>query len=372
MKFMCDKETFAKKIFNANDFKNAKSSISITSNVYLKTTQDQLIIKATDNNMGYISYLPVITIEEGEAIVSCTKLGDILKAFSNIENIILETENDVLNISPKDSKKHFNFELKTNSIEEFPNLETPDNKDFFKINALSFLDMIKQTQFAASKDESRHYLCGQFFQKIEGGIAMVATDGKRLSFIKSRCEDNVPNFPSVTIPTKFISIISKIIEETGEIEIALEKNLISIRLSDETFLYSSLIEVGFPVYNRIIPQEQKYKCLLNLKDTIDAINRVKLFVLDKSNRIFLNISQNKLTLTSDITEQGQASEDLDCDYNGEEIKIAVNYNFFLDPLKNMDVDYFSINFDGPNKTLKLLPESNEKSYLHIVMPIQPK
>ncbi len=372
MKFMCDKDSFSKKIFSANDFKNTKSSISITTNVYLQTSQDQLIIKTTDNNMGYISYLPVITIEEGETTVSCTKLGDILKAFSNIENIILETNNDNLNIYPKDSTKHFNFELKTIDANEFPKMESPDNKDFFKISSLSFLEMIKHTQFAASKDESRHYLCGQFFQKIDGGIAMVATDGKRLSYIKERCDDSVPNFPSVTIPTKFISVASKIIEDSGEIEIALEKNLIAIRLADETFFYSSLIEVGFPVYNRIIPQNQQFKCILNLQDTIDAINRVKLFVLDKSNRIFLNIKSNKLILTSDITDQGQALEEIDCEYNGEEITIAVNYNFFLDPLKNMDVDYFSINFDGPNKTLKLLPESNEKSYLHIVMPIQPK
>jgi DNA polymerase-3 subunit beta len=369
---MCDKESFAKKVFNANDFKNTKSSISITTNVFLKTTQDLLIIKATDNNMGYISSIPVITIEEGETTVSCTKLGDILKAFTGINNIILETNSDNLNIYPKGSEKHFNFELKTIDSKEFPTMESADKKEFFKINSLDFLDMIKHTQFAASKDESRHYLCGQFLQKIEGGIAMVATDGKRLSFIKKRCDELVPNFPSVTIPTKFIIILSKILEDTGEMELYLEKNLISIRLADETFLYSSLIEVGFPVYNRIIPQDTKFKCILNLRDTIDAINRVKLFVLDKSNRIFLNILPNKLILTSDITEQGQALEEIDCEYNGEEINIAVNYNFFLDPLKPMDIEYFSINFDGPNKTLKLLPESHEKSYLHIVMPIQPK
>lgn len=372
MKFMCDKEFFSKKIFQANDFKNTKSSISITTNVFLKTTQDLLIIKTTDNNMGYISSIPVITIEEGETTVSCNKLGDILKAFNKVDNIILETKNDSINIYPKDSNKTFNFELKTIDANEFPTMESPEDKEFFKISSLSFLDMIKHTQFAASKDESRHYLCGQFFQKVEGGIAMVATDGKRLSFIKKRCDDSVPNFPSVTIPTKFINILSKILEDSGEMEISLEKNLISIRLADETFLYSSLIEVGFPVYNRIIPQEQKFKCILNLQDTVDAINRVKLFVLDKSNRIFLNILPTKLILTSDVTEQGQALEEIGCEYNGEEITIAVNYNFFLDPLKNMDVEYFSINFDGPNKTLKLLPESNEKSYLHIVMPIQPK
>jgi|GEM_PF-2700215 len=138
MKFMCDKDTFAEKIYIANDFKNAKSSISITSNVYIITVDDQLIIKSTDNNMGYITYLSVSTIEPGEAIVSCIKLADILKAFSNIEHIILETNDDILTISPKDSKKNFTFELKTSNVEEYPELESSENKDFFKINTICF------------------------------------------------------------------------------------------------------------------------------------------------------------------------------------------------------------------------------------------
>ncbi len=83
----------------------------------------------------------------------------------------------------KTLKKKFNFELKTIDAKEFPEMESFENKEFFKLNNADFLSMIRQTDFAASKDETRHYLCGLFFHRNEEGISMVATDSKRLSLI---------------------------------------------------------------------------------------------------------------------------------------------------------------------------------------------
>lgn len=370
MKFVCEKDALINELNLAKDFTNSKSSLSISANVYLKTSLDTLIIKATDGNLGFTNILNVKTIEEGETTISCDKLNDVLKAFTGISNIIIESKKDALIILPKDSNKKFNFELKTIDAKEFPEMESFENKDFFTLNNKDFLSMIKQTDFAASKDETRHYLCGLFFQRTEEGLAMVATDSKRLSLINKKVDSTIPSFSPVTIPNKFVAILKKIIEGDGTFDIALEKNIISIRISDHTFIYSSLVEKGFPVYTRIIPDQQKYKCILNLSDTIEAIKRVSLFVIDKSFRIFLQLSENKLILTSDETEQGVAEEELNCDYNGEDVTIAVNYNFFLEPLKAMDGEYFSINFDSPQKTLKLLPEDDSCNYLHIVMPIQ--
>ncbi|MBK5201159.1 MAG: DNA polymerase III subunit beta [Spirochaetaceae bacterium] len=370
MKFVCEKDLFIQQLNNAKEFANSKSSLSINANVYLKTNSNSLIIKTTNGNMGFTNILPVTTLDDGEITVSCDKLNDVLKAFTGISHIIIESKKDNLLILPKDSNKTFNFEIKTIDASEFPDMETTDNKEFFSLSSKDFLEMIKQTDFAASKDETRHYLCGLFFQRTEEGISMVATDGKRLSLINKKTSENLINFSPVTIPTRFIIILKHILPSTGDFDISLEKNTIAIRIEDHTFMYSSLVEKGFPVYTRIIPADQKYKCILNLDDTIEAIKRVSLFVIDKSFRIFLQIANNKLTLTSDETEQGEAVEELNCDYNGEEVTLAVNYNFLLDPLKVMEGQYFSINFDGAQKTLKLLSEDATNDYLHIVMPIQ--
>lgn len=370
MKFVCEKDSFIQQLNNAKEFANSKSSLSINANVYLKTSANSLIIKTTNGNMGFINILSVTTLEEGETTVSCDKLNDVLKAFTGISNIIIESKKDNLLILPKDSNKTFNFEIKTISTSEFPEMETPDNKEFFSLSSKDFLEMIKQTDFAASKDETRHYLCGLFFQRTEDGISMVSTDGKRLSLINKKTDESLNKFSPVTIPNKFISILKHILPIDGEFNISLDKNIISIRIEDHTFIYSSLVEKGFPVYTRIIPENQKYKCILNLDDTIEAIKRVSLFVIDKSFRIFLQIANNKLTLTSDETEQGEAIEELNCDFNGEDVMIALNYNFLLEPLKVMEGQYFSINFDSPQKTLKLLSEDATNDYLHVVMPIQ--
>lgn len=370
MKFICEKDILIKELNIAKEFTNSKSSLSISANVYLKATSDNLIIKTTNGNMGFTNVMNVTTLDEGETTISCDKLNDVLKAFNGISHIIIESKKDTLLIVPKDSNKNFNFEIKTISANEFPEVESADNKEFFTLDSADFLDMIKHTDFATSKDETRHYLCGLFLHRTDEGIAVVATDGKRLSLMNKKESEDLVDFPAVTIPNKFVSIIKRTLPVTGEFDIALDKNSISIRIGDHTFMYSSLVEKGFPVYTRIIPNEQKYKCILNLKDTIEAINRVSLFVIDKSFRIFLQIADNKLILTSDATEQGEAVEELNCDYNGEEVTIAINYNFFLEPLKAMEGDYFSINFDSAQKPLKILAEDTEVDCLHILMPIQ--
>ncbi len=370
MKFVCEKDLLIQQLNNAKEFANSKSSLSINANVYLKTTSNSLIIKTTNGNMGFTNILSVTTLEDGETTVSCDKLNDVLKAFTGISHIIIESKKDNILILPKDSNKTFNFEIKTIDTSEFPEMETAENKEFFSLSSKDFLEMIKQTDFAASKDETRHYLCGLFFQRTEEGISMVATDGKRLSLINKKTSETLTNFAPVTIPNKFVSILKHLLPSTGDFDIALEKNIIAIRIEDHTFMYSSLVEKGFPVYTRIIPENQKYKCILNLNDTIEAVKRVSLFVIDKSYRIFLQIANNKLTLTSDETEQGEAVEELNCDFNGEDVTIAVNYNFLLDPLKVMEGQYFSINFDSAQRTLKLLSEDATNDYLHVVMPIQ--
>ncbi|MCK9190586.1 MAG: DNA polymerase III subunit beta [Sphaerochaetaceae bacterium] len=370
MKFVCEKDALIKELNIAKDFTNSKSSLSISANVYLQTSANSLTVKTTNGNMGFTNIMDVTTLEEGVTTVSCDKLNDVLKAFNGISHIIIESKKDSLLILPKDSNKNFNFEIKSIDADEFPEVETAEGKNFFTLDSSAFLDMINHTDFATSKDETRHYLCGIFFHRTEDGVAMVATDGKRLSLMNKAMSPDLIDFPAVTIPNKFVSIIKRTLPSNGTFDLALDKNTISIRIGDHTFLYSSLVEKGFPVYTRIIPNEQKFKCILNLKDTIEAINRVSLFVIDKSFRIFLQIADNKMILTSDETEQGEAVEELNCDYNGDDVTIAINYNFFLDPLKAMDGEYFSINFDSAQKPLKILAEDATDDCLHILMPIQ--
>lgn len=371
MKLICNRDILFSQIIHAKEFTISKSSLSIGSNVYLKTKQNSLEIKATDNNLGFITYVNVDTIEDGETTVDCEKLLEILKSFSGIEDIKIETKNDTMNIQPgQGSDKKVKFSLKTIPASEFPEMKNSEDFTFFPFNGSDFLDMVKQTSFAVSTDETRNYLCGLYLERFETGVNMVATDGKRLSLVERNMDENIPVFPSAIIPLRFINCLKKFIGEKTKLQLFIDEALIGALIDDEVFMYSSLVNGNFPKYRRIIPESQPNKCILNLSDTKAAINRVSIFVLDKSNKIYLKLTENKVEITSDITEMGTASEQLECDYSGEDCEIALNFQYLLNPLNTMDGDYFSLNFDSPKRAIKVIPETGTHDYFHIIMPIQ--
>ena len=55
--------------------------------------------------------------------------------------------------------------------------------------------MISQTHFAVSDDETRYFMNGVYIDKVDGGIIMVASDGRRLSFISRKLEMDIPDAP---------------------------------------------------------------------------------------------------------------------------------------------------------------------------------
>ena len=54
---------------------------------------------------------------------------------------------------------------------------------------------------------------------------------------------------------------------------------------------------------------------------------------------------------------------------GEEVQIALNYNYLIDPIKSISSDELTFEFTEPLKAITLRPEPAE-DYFHIIMPMQ--
>jgi len=74
MRFVCDRDTFAKEIAIAQDIIASKNAFSIMSNVYLEVVDSRLIIKATDAKVGFETEIPISNGEPGALTVFCDKL----------------------------------------------------------------------------------------------------------------------------------------------------------------------------------------------------------------------------------------------------------------------------------------------------------
>ena len=178
MKFTCEKNAFAREISFAQEIIASKNALSIMSNVLLEASEGSLSLKATDIKVSFETAIPVDTVESGSVTVFCDKLSGIL---SSIPEGDIEVDQDDQKVVVKPTFKKVRFQLKTISSEKFPELPEAPDEAFFALPARDLKDMIAQVVFAVSNDETRYFMNGVYLEKVEGGLVMVATDGKMLA-----------------------------------------------------------------------------------------------------------------------------------------------------------------------------------------------
>lgn len=364
MKFICQRDSILQEITNAAEFSSTKSNLSISANVYLETSNNRLVIKATDQKVGYTSNIVVETVIEGNFSVRCKNFLDILKAMPN-EKLIFTEENSKLIINNED--KSISFNIRT-SFEEFPELISSD-KPFFKVPKQLFADLVKQTSFSISTDENKILMTGAHFEKQENCLVMVATDGKRLSYTKKPLNCEIPDFEGVNIPKRFIEIIDKLNNQEGDFDICIDENIIIFRTTNSEF-FSTLISQKFPVYQKVIPSNLENFCKMRVNDFIDALKRVSLFISSTSHkRVILQIENKNVIISSEESDNEMAKEIINCEFEGTPFRCAVNYLYILDPMKVMEGEYFKIWFNDPSRAI-ILKSDPEREYLHVIMPMQ--
>ena len=365
MKFTCNRESILSEITIAQEVISSRNTLSILSNVLLETHDNSLTIKATDLKVGFETAIPVETAESGSTTVYCDKFLGILRSLPD-GDIEFDQQDQRLDIRPMFKK--IDFQLKSIASDKFPELQDVEENQFFELPQKDLLEMINQTIFAVSDDETRYFMNGVFMENVDGKVIMVATDGRRLSFIESAVSDSVPPFAGVIVPPKILTMIRKLASGEGSLSIAVTDKHIFFRM-DAKRLSSNLIEGQFPNYNRVIPESQDYEILVDRGELNEALARVSLLVEQKSRRIFVSVNENTILLHSEESEIGVAREEISCEYEGPEMSIALNYRYLVEPLRVMEDEAIGIKFTDAKKAISVVPKP-EKEYVHVIAPMQ--
>jgi DNA polymerase-3 subunit beta len=365
MKFTCEKSALQKEIAFSQEIISTKNSISVLSNVLLNAEGSGLSIKATDIKVFFETVLPVDVQKEGSVTVYCDKFLTILSTIPDGE-IEIELVDGKVVIKPLFKK--IKFQLRSISSDKFPEFPFIEEKGYFSLPARTVKEMIGNTIFAVSDDETRYFMNGVFMEKTGDDIIMVATDGRRLSFSKKATEEAIPDFKGIIIPPKLLNVILRHSGDENPVSFAISEKNLFVRFGNYS-ISSVLIEGQFPNYRRVIPESQKSSFKVNRLELIEALKRIAVLVEQKSRRTFLALSGQELTISSEEGEIGNAKEDIACEYKGPEITMALNYKYLEEPLKVMDSDVVTISFTEATKAITVNAEP-VKDYFHIVMPMQ--
>ena len=167
---------------------------------------------------------------------------------------------------------------------------------------------------------------------------------------------------------KVLNIIYKRLSDEGSISIGITEKNVFFFFNNYKF-YSILIDGQYPNYERVIPENQTKFFEADRKEFLEALKRVALMVEQKSKRIFLNLSNDNLIISSQESEIGVAKEEVPCTFSGDDVLISLNYTYLEEPIKTIASDKIRINFEEPTKAI-ILKGIGEDNIFHVIMPMQ--
>ncbi len=368
MKFTVEKEPFLREVQIAQEIIASRSNMSILSNVLLQADEGMLTVRATDLKVSFQTQIPVVVTERGITTVFCDKLLSILRSLPEGEVEFeqgSQSAGENFVIRPK--FKEIDFRLRSIPADKFPELQIRLESGYFEFPQHEFVEMVTQTAFAVSDDETRFFMNGVYLESDENGLVMVATDGRRLSLITQEMPAGITEFDGVIIPPKVLNLVKRLATGEGTLRMAVADNHVFFEFENH-FISSALIDGQFPNYRRVIPETQHYQIPINKEEFAEALKRVSLLV-EKSRRIYLDLSPGQIVIRSEESEVGVARETISVDYDGPVLTIALNYIYLMDPLRVINTEMISMHFTEAGKAITIYSEPRDRFY-HIVMPMQ--
>ncbi|MCB0369659.1 MAG: DNA polymerase III subunit beta [Bdellovibrionales bacterium] len=367
MKIEIEKKDLLNLIGKTLNIVDKKNTMAVLVNVLLDAEQDHIKVFATDLEVSLTDEVYAKVIEPGKVVVSTKSLFEICKKLEDGKIQFIKKENNWLEI--KQGK--FSSRIVGVSHEDYPIFPTYNPQFFVKMEANVLKEMIDKTIYAVSNDETRYHLNGVYFELTpQGNCRMVATDGHRLSLINKQLDNVKTNFTSgVIIPRKGLFEIKKIVENSnGTIELSIEGSQFYLK-TESTVLMIRLIEGKYPNYQQFIPQKLPLKITIGRTDFLTSLERVALLANQKSKAVLLNLTKNKMEISSNNPELGEAKEEIEVEFSGEDIKIGFNARYLLDVLTAMTTDkvLFEINDHLSPGVLRPLNDSNCTC---VVMPMR--
>ncbi len=342
-----------------------KHTIPILSNILLSTGEDQLIMTATDLEVGIKTQASATIHQQGHTTIAARKLFEILKEMDADADVDIELDGTFLNIKSGRSK----FRLTTMLADEFPDVREDEEISSVHMDGSDLATMITTTSFAMSNDETRKYLTGTLFEIDEHGrLNLVATDGHRLAMTRVLLEQKV-NASQNIVPRKGVMEMRKLCEDIpGQVTLSMSDRQIRLTAGPNS-LTSKLIDARFPSYEDVVPVDYSQFAIVDRHDLDLILRRIMIVANEFTHDVRFQIKSGELLISSHNTDQEQAEEIIELEYDGPEVDVGFNARYIRDVLSVMHNDTLKISFkDGLSPVL--LKEEEDSTATFVIMPMR--
>ena len=349
-----------------------KTTIPILSNLLMEADGDTVRITATDLDQSIRTSCAAKVKKPGACTIPARKLFDYVKLLGEGDVSIKLMENPWVQIRAGRS----NTKMVGLGRANYPQVpEMPEGASVSLPTAV-MRKLISHTIFAISSEESRYTLNGALLIQKPDSIAMVATDGHRLSFIEKTEEplEGISGERRTLIPRKALAEIYALMQSSEAESFAFAEDDQRMFFSIGHRTLSSMKLTGqFPNFEAVLPRENNKFAIVRTSELSSAIGRVAQFAEERSGAIRLRLEQNELKIQAQSTESGESEDSIETPYNFDPIYVGFNSVYMLDFLKAIGNEgEVRIEFKDAQSAGQMRPEDPDSlyKYRYVLMPMR--
>ena len=349
-----------------------KTTIPILSNFLIEADGETLNITATDLDQAIRTSCPARVKKPGACTIPARKLYDYVKLLPEGEISIKLLENHWVQIRSGRSNTKMVGLGRANypQVPELPAIEA------IKIPTVVLKTLIARTIFSISSEESRYTLNGALLVLKAESLAMVATDGHRLSFVEKPDEAlaGISGEKRVLIPRKALAELQSLLNATDatHVEFADDDLRLFFKVGHRTL--SSLKLTGqFPNYEAVMPLDNTKFVVVRCAELAQAVDRVSQFADERSHAVRMKLEQNELKISAQSAETGESEDILETPYTFDAITVGFNSDYILEFLKALGNDgEVRLEFKDSQSAGQMRPEDPdaEYKYRYVLMPMR--
>ncbi len=349
-----------------------KTTIPILSNLLMEADGDTVRITATDLDQAIRTSCAAKVKKAGACTIPARKLFDYVKLLGEGDVSIKLLENHWVQIRAGRS----NTKMVGLGRANYPQVpEMPEGVSVSLPTAV-MRKLISHTIFAISSEESRYTLNGALLILKPDSIAMVATDGHRLSFIEKTEEplEGISGERRTLVPRKALAEIYALIQssEAESFTFAEDDQRMFFSIGHRT-LSSMKLSGQFPNFEAVLPRENNKFAIVRSAELSSAIGRVAQFAEERSGAIRLRLEQNELKIQAQSSESGESEDSIETPYNFDPIYVGFNSTYMLDFLKAIGNEgEVRIEFKDAQSAGQMRPEDPDSlyKYRYVLMPMR--
>ncbi|WP_078556406.1 DNA polymerase III subunit beta [Bacillus alkalicellulosilyticus] len=377
MHFVIQRDRFVHSVQHVTKAVSSRTTIPILTGIKIVATHEGVTLTGSDSDISIECFIPAE--EDGKEFVKIVEAGSIVLQAKFFSEIVKKLPEDQVEIVVQDQ---FATTLRSGSSifnligldpEEYPRLPQVEEHNIIRLPQDLFKNIIRQTVFAVSTQETRPVLTGVNFSIENSELICTATDSHRLALRKVNVETNQDvSFENIVIPGKSLNELSKILEENDKlIDIIVTESQILFKL-DNLLFFSRLLDGKYPVTKNMIPTHSKTDFVIKTRPFLQTLERALLLSREGKNNVvnLKTLDNGIIEITSITPEVGKVTEKVQStDANGEDLRISFNGKNVIDALKVIDSDEIKIIFTGAMSPFVIQPTDHDNA-LHLFSPVR--